>query len=110
MKPSAAVWLFGLAGPAVWAAHLGAIYALASLGEVTPLSDTAVRLAILVATLAAVAVQALVLRAAWQGRLPRLAAEPDDVARRFWRAAGGIGALVGLVAVLWQTAPVLFFG
>lgn len=108
MRPSLAVWLFGLAGPLAWAIHLGVIYALASVGEVTRADDgLAVRAAILLATLLAAGLQVALIVAAWRDRLPVLAREPDAEARRFWRATAGIGSLVGLVAVLWQSAPVL---
>lgn len=109
MRPSAAVWFVGLAGPLVWAAHLAVVYALVSLREVGG-GDGLVYVGTGLATLAALAVDAGLMLAAWRDRLPALAKEPDDQSHRFWRATVGVGALISLLAVIFQAAPAVLIG
>jgi cytochrome c biogenesis protein CcdA len=94
-------WLLFLGGPLIWAAHFAVIYAIASIsmvgaGETTP----AARVAILVAGIVAAIAAALMLIAAL--RAPR-----NEALGAFWRNVAALGALIALVAIVWQTLPAL---
>ncbi|HYD87177.1 MAG TPA: hypothetical protein VEA80_06870 [Vitreimonas sp.] len=92
-------WLILLAGPLLWAAHFGLIYAVASIsiqavGESTPLA----RGLIGGSGLAFVGVLALLCLSLRRG---------EDEVDRFWRSASIAGAVIGIVAILWQSLPAL---
>jgi len=103
------VWLCGLGGPLVWAAHFGLAYAAASIEQVCGVPGTA-RLTVLAATVLAVPIDLALIIAAARDRLPRMAQQPDPEAAAFWRGMTGVGAAVSLVAVLWQALPALLIG
>lgn len=90
-------WLFLLGGMIVWAAQFFTLYAIASvLG-----SSGAARVLTGVATLAALAADVVLLRAALAER------REVDAARR-WRASfAALLAALSLVAVTWQGLPAL---
>lgn len=94
-------WLILLGGPLIWAAHFAAIYALASLSVVTDGEATQTARAAIIAV-------GVVLALAAGGLLwfaSRLhGEEPLD---QFWRLVSALGALIALVAIVWQTLPAL---
>lgn len=108
MKPSGRVFAFGVGGMVVWVVHLLAIYGLTSAAERwAGETSLAVRALIAALTLAALALDLMLMRAAFRRRLPVLAEGVDEHGPRFWRTLGGIGAAISLIAVLFQTAPIL---
>ena len=108
-RATLAVWLCGLGGPLVWAAHFGLAYAASSIEAVCGVPGTA-SLTVLAATVLAVLADLALIAAAARDRLPRMARQPDAEASAFWRGMTGIGAAVSLVAVLWQALPALLVG
>lgn len=90
-------WLFLVGGMIVWAAQFFTLYAIASvLG-----SSGVARVLTGVATLAALAADAVLLRGA-------LAARHDDDPVRRWHASfAALLAAISLVAVAWQGLPAL---
>lgn len=98
-------WLYLLAGPLIWAAHFAGAYAIASLAEVTSRADAPWALAA-VGGLTLVCAGLDVALFVWTLRRP--APVPSDAALAgFWRSTAGLGALMSLIAVLWQGLPVL---
>lgn len=94
-------WLLFLGGPLIWAAHFGLIYAIASLSVVAAGETTAAaRVAIGASGLGAALACAVL---AWRA----LKAGAQDELGRFMRMVGGVGAIIGLIAVIWQTLPAL---
>ncbi len=92
-------WLFLLAGPLIWAAHFGAIYAISSLsfviaGEATLISRGMI---VIAGIIAAVACVWITLRA-----FRRQDGGPLDT---FWRGIAGFGALIALFGVALETLP-----
>ena len=93
-------WVYMLGGPLLWLAHFSAIYLVVSLAAQTPAADDAIwRTASLGISLLSAAAAALLLvvatrrsRVSPQGLLDQLAA---------------CGALMSLVAILWQAAAPL---
>ena len=98
-------WLYLLGGPLIWAAHFAGAYAIASLADVTSRADAPWALAT-VGCLTLVCAGLDVALFAWTLRRP--APVPTDAALAgFWRSTAGLGALVSLIAVLWQGLPIL---
>ena len=99
-------WLFLLGGLLIWAAHFTGVYAIASLADVMSRADAPWALAAVAAlTVVCVAGDAALLVGAL--RRPDRDAESDPGLARFWRSVAGLGALVSLIAVLWQGLPAL---
>lgn len=92
-------WTILLGGLVIWAAHFFTLYAIAS---ILPGKGEA-RLLVLVATLAALALDALVLRMALSALRRSSCGEADPLMAR----AGAAGALLSLVAVAWQALPAI---
>lgn len=90
-------WSLLLGGLLIWAAHFFAVYAIASL---LPGQELA-RWLSLAATLPAAAAAGLIIRNA----LRRAGGETVD---GLMRIAGGAGALLSLLGVLWQGFPAVF--
>lgn len=90
-------WTILLGGLVIWAAHFFTLYAIAS---ILPGEDEA-RFLVLVATLAALALDALVLRMALISRPKK---SPGDA---LMAKAGIAGALLSLVAISWQGLPAI---
>lgn len=98
-------WLYLFGGPLIWAAHFAGAYAIASLADVTSRSDAPWALAA-VSGLTLVCAGLDVVLFLWTVRRP--APVPSDAAfAGFWRSTAGLGAIVSLIAVLWQGLPVL---
>ena len=90
-------WRIMLGGLTVWAAHFFTLYALGSVFE----STAPARFGSLVATAAAVVANLAILRT-----LRQPAAGPADDAFALWmKSLGALGAMLSLVAVLWQGLP-----
>ena len=90
-------WRTMLGGLAVWAAHFFTLYALGSIFE----STAPARFGSLVATVAAVIANLAILRAL---RRPSAGLAGDPLAR-WMKSLGTLGAMLSLVAVLWQGLP-----
>lgn len=90
-------WTILLGGLVIWAAHFFTLYAIAS---ILPGEDEA-RFLVLGATLAALALDALVLRMAL---ISRQKESPGDA---LMTKAGIAGALLSLVAISWQGLPAI---
>jgi hypothetical protein len=94
-------WLILLGGPLIWAAHFLAIYLTSSVSYVaTGANSTAARIVII--GLSAVAVAAAAWLAVHAVRRPR-----NDIETSFWRTVTSAGAILALVAIIWQTLPVI---
>lgn len=94
-------WLLLLGGLLIWAAHFGAAYAIASISfEVAGKTTLAARALLMVAGAAAAIACVLLCRAAL--RMPRQT--PLDA---FWRTVSLAGAVIALIAVVWQTLPAI---
>ena len=92
-------WAFLLGGLIVWAAHFFLLYAIASVLPGTSLA----RWLSLVATIPAVAADAALL---WLAAALRLRRGPDEL--HDWTIdLGAVGAMLSLVAVLWQALPAI---
>jgi hypothetical protein len=89
-------WLILLGGLLLWAAHFFLAY---GLGEFAA-QDAAVRIAIVAATLLAVAAELLLLRHCLRQR------EADFAGWQY--RIGAVGAAIGGIAILWQGLPALF--
>lgn len=96
-------WLTLLAGPLIWAAHFAAIYAISSIAAISPsVSPWLARGGIItVSIVAAIACVWIVLRS--------LRVDGNEPIDHFWRAIAGIGALIALFGVIWETLPVFAF-
>ncbi len=94
-------WLLFLGGPLIWAAHFGFIYAVSSI-SVQAIGETGslARVLIVASGLAGFAAALLVLAAA-------LRMHVDEPLDRFWRVVSGAGAVLGAIAVAWQSLPAL---
>ena len=93
-------WIEMLAGLIVWAIHFGGVYAIASIGAVVSRADDPVwRAAGLIFSLACAAAAGLLLIRALQKPAPSV--ELD----RFMTAVARVGALLALVAIVWQALP-----
>lgn len=100
-------WLLLLSGPVLWAAHFAVSYAASGLdytfdGHAGP----GAHLTVLIAGMLALAVQALLLRAAWHMHNEEWSANLDLA--RFWRRSCSVLLLLTSVAIVCQTLPVLF--
>ena len=106
-KSTIGKWAVLLAGPVIWFAHLGFVYAAASL-EIAFVFEAklASRLAVGAATLAGLAATAGIGWAAWRGRIPRWETPQEDLTA-LWRKAAGLLCLLSFVAILWQGLPAL---
>lgn len=94
-------WLFLLGGLLIWAAHFTFIYIVASISDLQAGEATPIARVVIGASGAAAAVAALLLlRAAIRAR----AGEPLET---FWRSVSALGAVIALIAILWQTLPAL---
>jgi hypothetical protein len=92
-------WLFLLGGPLIWAAHFGAIYLLTSaayVGGRTPDVTTFI---------VVVVISALAIAAA--GLLALRAARTREDEPGFWRAIALAGSILAIIAIIWQTLPVV---
>ena len=94
-------WLLLLGGPLIWAAHFMIIYAIASVSEqIAGGAGVLARALILVAGGAGVAAALFVLAAARRF-------DAEDPLQRFWRMVSAAGAILAIIAMLWQTLPAL---
>lgn len=94
-------WLFLLGGLIVWAIHFFGVYGIASLADVVQNADVAWSLwATAGWTLLCAAADAALVFAA-------LRRSKDDDLQRFMRSAAAGGALLSMVAVIWQGLPAL---
>lgn len=94
-------WLFLLAPLAIWATHFMGVYGIASVADVVARpDDPAALIATGAFTLLCAAGAALMFVAA---RRLRSADETD----RFVRSLSSLGAVVALVAIVWQGLPAL---
>lgn len=100
-------WLLLLGGWLVWTAHFAAVYAAASVFDLGPGADApASRWLVGGLTLAAMAADAALLLLA--ARPPAFLKGDDDAElSAFFRALGGLGAALSLLAVAWQGLPAL---
>ncbi|HET9229937.1 MAG TPA: hypothetical protein VFO00_01535 [Vitreimonas sp.] len=92
-------WLLFLSGPLIWAAHFSFIYAVASI-SVQAIGDTGLLVRMLIAGsgVAAAGAALFVLWLAWRLKVE----EPLD---QFWRIVSAAGAVLGAIAVVWQSLP-----
>ncbi len=81
----------------IWTAHFAVVYGVASLADIAPLETASWRVAGL--AFSALCLAALILIAVWQRR--RMSATA------LARGLGLTGSLVGLIAVAWQSLPLL---
>ena len=94
-----------VAGPAIWGAHLGAVYGWTALACARHLSDATlfglgvVPFAIGAVTILAVAAAAAVLLAAVRGR------RSADETRDFTDNLSALGSALALVAIVWSGLP-----
>jgi NO-binding membrane sensor protein with MHYT domain len=93
------VWALLLGGLVVWATHFFALYAI---GSVLPEALAVARLATLLATGAAITADILLLRA-----VRRRSKAGEDELDRWIHGLAAAGAMLSLVAVLWQGLPAL---
>ncbi len=68
-----------------------------------------VPLVVAAATVAAIAAVLFILAALIAGKAPGIRHENIASLRDFWRIVAGGGALLSLVAIVWDALPVLFF-
>lgn len=102
-----AKWAVLLAGPLIWSAHLGLVYALATVAiTLTWEAGLVSRLLIGLATLICLAAIAWIGWGLWTGRLPRWETPQADLTG-LWRKAGGLLCLLSFLAVLWQGLPAM---
>jgi hypothetical protein len=95
-------WTFGLGGLLIWLAHFIGLYAIASLEAQTLADDAAAwRLGAIAFSVACAAASALLLGVA----LRRLSRRGDPVAMLMTQLAA-LGAGLGLIAIVWQSASV----
>lgn len=103
-----AKWTVLLGGPLIWSAHLGFVYAAATVAiTLTGQAGLLSRILIGVATLACLATIAWLGWSAWGGRLPRWETPQGDLTG-LWRKSGALLSLLAFLAVLWQGLPALF--
>lgn len=96
-------WLWMLGGLVVWAIHFSGVYALASLADVVATADDfAWRMSGFAFSVACLVACGLLFVQAWR------TAKRGDV-RDMGRDLALLSAVIGAIAVLWQTAP-LFIG
>jgi hypothetical protein len=101
-------WAVFLSGPLIWSAHLGFVYAAATVEiTLTEQAGIASRIAIGFATLVCLAVISWIGWSVWRGRLPKWETPQKDVAG-LWRKSGGLLSLLAFLAVLWQGLPAIF--
>lgn len=92
-------WLLLLGGPLLWAAHFLAIYIATSASQVAIGATSGVtRIAIIALSIGAAG--AALLLAMHASRRPH--ADPQDA---FWRTVSLAGAVLAIVAIVWQTLP-----
>lgn len=102
-----AKWAVLLAGPLIWSAHLGLVYAIATLAiTLTWEAGLVSRLLIGLATLVCLAAIAWIGWGLWGERLPRWETPQPDLTG-LWRKAGGLLCLLSFLAVLWQGLPAM---
>jgi hypothetical protein len=95
-------WLLLLGGPLIWAAHFAAIYLLTSaayIGERSPDLWTRV-----------VVISLSVLASAGAGLLAFHAAHSKGADLSFWRPIAVAGSVLAIIAIFWQTLPVIALG
>ncbi|MFC7397516.1 hypothetical protein ACFQU1_09965 [Chelatococcus sp. GCM10030263] len=104
---------FLMGGFLVWAAHFLLVYGFNGLACARGFDRTmllgvgTVPFVVGVATLIALALDALIFAAAVAGHGPGISGEPDGSLRRFWRYVTGAIAVFSFVAVLWDGLPAL---
>jgi hypothetical protein len=98
-------WAFLLSGPLIWSAHMGFVYAAATL-EITLTGEAGLvsRIAIALATLAGLVVIAWIGWGLWNGRLPHWETPQKDLTG-LWRKSGALLSLLSFLAVLWGGLP-----
>lgn len=94
-------WLLLLGGPLIWAAHFLAIYFIASLAEQLS-GETGLIARALILAAGGVAIIAALLVLASARRL-----STQNALDRFWRLIAQAGAVLAIIAVLWQSLPAL---
>lgn len=100
-------WLVLLAGPLIWSAHLGFVYAAATIDiTLTGRAGSASRIAIAVATVACLAAIGWIGWALHRRRLPRWKPPRPDLSG-LWCTAGALLCLIAFMAVLWQGLPAI---
>lgn len=92
-------WFLLLGGPLVWAIHFAAIYAISSVsyvaaGATTGAARAAIAFASAVCLISATALLVVVVRR-----------PPAGAFDAFWRTIAATGALLAIVAIIWQTLP-----
>jgi hypothetical protein len=94
-------WLLLLGGPLIWAGHFLAIYAVASVAvQLNGTASFMARIVILGLSAAAIAACIFVFFAARRQRRGEPLAD-------FFRTIAGAGAVLALIAIVWQTLPAL---
>ncbi len=102
-----AKWAVLLAGPLIWSAHLGLLYAVATVAiTLTWEAGLVSRILIGLATLAGLAAIAWVGWSLWTERLPRWETPQRDLTG-LWRKAGALLCLLSFLGVLWQGLPAI---
>jgi hypothetical protein len=92
-------WLLLLGGPLIWGAHFMAIYLITSAAYVGAHSPGgATRVAVGVLSVVAIAAASLLILRAARSR---------EANHAFWRAIAIAGSVLAIIAILWQTLPVL---
>lgn len=100
-----AKWAVLLSGPLIWSAHLGFVYAVATIAiTLTSEAGLVSRILVGIATLACLAVIAWIGWSLWTGRLPRWESPQQDLTG-LWRKSGTLLCLLSFLAVLWQGLP-----
>lgn len=94
-------WLFLLAPLAIWAAHFLGVYGIASVADVVARPDAPAALVATGAFTLLCAAGAILMLAAARRR------RTGDETDRFVSSLAALGALVALVAILWQGLPAL---
>src|SRR3546814_5907531 len=103
--PTLAKWAVLLGGPLIWSAHLGFVYAVATVAiTLTGEAGLVSRVLIGLATLVGLAASAWVGWSLWAGRLPRWET-PQWVLIGLLRKAGALLFLLSFLAVLWPGRP-----
>src|SRR3546814_19651419 len=103
--PTLAKWAVLLGGPLIWSAHLGFVYAVATVAiTLTGEAGLVSRVLIGLATLVCLAAPAWIGWSLWAGRLPRWETPPRDLIG-LWRQAGPLLCLLSFLAVLWHALP-----
>jgi hypothetical protein len=100
-------WLVLLAGPLIWSAHLGFVYAAATLEiTLTGKAGLASRIAVAVATLVCLAAIGWIGWSLHRRSFPRWKPPRSDLSG-LWRTSGALLCLIAFMAVLWQGLPAI---